>query len=164
MLFTCIQIFLARIVDVSLGTIRTVYFVKGKTIEPFIIAFFEVLIWYVIAKEALNTEGNTFLIASFYAGGYATGTLIGSKISKKIISSDMEVQAIIKNSKEIEIDLKNNNYKYSIIPLKDNKNVMLYVGVSSKKIDELIKIIKKYEKHATILINETKLINNNILK
>ena len=63
-LLTCLEIFAARIIDVSLGTLRTVLFVKGKTIEPFIIAFFEVLVWYAVAKEALNTTGNTVLIAS----------------------------------------------------------------------------------------------------
>ena len=76
-IFTCLKIFAARIVDVSLGTLRTRYFVKGKTIEPFIIAFVEVLIWFVVAREALNTDGNMFFIAISYAGGYATGTLIG---------------------------------------------------------------------------------------
>ena len=159
----CLKIFFARIIDVSIGSVRTITMVRGKSIISALLAFIETIIWFIVAKEALLNV-NSIIIPIVYSAGYATGTLIGSKISKKIISSDMEVQAIIKNSKEIELDLKNNNYKYSIIPLKDNKNVMLYVGVSSKKIDELIKIIKKYEKHATILINETKLINNNILK
>ena len=59
-IFKCLEIFLARIVDVSLGTLRTVYFVKGKVIEPFIIAFFEILVWYAVAKEALNTGKSVY--------------------------------------------------------------------------------------------------------
>lgn len=39
MLFICIKIFLARIVDVSLGTVRTVLVVKGKNFTPAIVAF-----------------------------------------------------------------------------------------------------------------------------
>ena len=63
----CLEIFLARIVDVSLGTVKTYLLVKGKTIEPFFIAFIEILVWYAVAREALNTEGNTILIALSYS-------------------------------------------------------------------------------------------------
>ena len=65
----CLEIFLARIVDVSLGTIKTFFLVKGKTIEPFFLAFIEIIVCYAVAKEALNTKGNTIAIAiSSYLG------------------------------------------------------------------------------------------------
>ena len=76
MLYICIKIFLARIVDVSLGTIRTVLVVKGKNITPAIVAFFEVLIWFYAAREALNTNIDSIFIPIFYAGGYAAGTYL----------------------------------------------------------------------------------------
>ena len=43
------------------------------------------LIWFLIAREALNTTGNMLFIAVSYAGGYATGTFIGSKLSKLLV-------------------------------------------------------------------------------
>ena len=96
MILTCLEIFCARIIDVSLGTLRTVFFVRGKTIQPFLIAFFEVLIWYAVARQALNATGNQILIAVSYAGGYATGTFIGSKLSQKLIKGILGVQIIVK--------------------------------------------------------------------
>ena len=39
MLLLCIKIFLARIIDVTLGTMRTVLVVRGKKFTPAIIAF-----------------------------------------------------------------------------------------------------------------------------
>ena len=51
MFIICLKIFLARIVDVSLGTIRTVLVVKGKNLTPAIVAFFEVLIWFVVLEK-----------------------------------------------------------------------------------------------------------------
>ena len=56
LVFLCIKIFCCRIIDVSMGTIRTINVVKGKTLIGAVIGFFEVLIWFLIVKDALNTE------------------------------------------------------------------------------------------------------------
>ena len=168
-ILTCLKIFAARIVDVTLGTIRTVFFVKGRTIEPFIIAFFEVLVWYIVAREAINTTGNPYLIAIFYAGGYATGTFIGSLISNKFIKGYASIQVI---TKEDNLNLINNlrkkGYAVSVIELKDdydgkNKD-MLYIEVSNKRIKEVTSIVKKFAKDAFLVVNETKLVQNGLLK
>ena len=115
----CIEIFLARIIDVSLGTVKTILLVKGKTITPFFIAIFEILVWYLVAREALNTEEDTILIGVSYALGYATGTLIGSKLSK-YIKGVVGVQIISNNTNKLVNILRNNGYVLSVIELKNN--------------------------------------------
>ncbi len=169
MLLTCLKIFTARIIDVTLGTLRTVFFVKGKVIEPFVIAFFEVLIWYLVAKEALNTVGNTFYIAVSYAGGYATGTFIGSYLSNKLIKGIVGVQVIIEEGYDKLINkLRKKGYGVSVIELKndyDGKNKdMLYIQVSNRKLKELTKLIRQYDKNAFLVVNETKLVQNGFVK
>lgn len=168
-IFTCLKIFAARIIDVSLGTLRTVFVVKGKTLEPFIIAFFEVLIWFIVAREALNTEGNMILIAISYAGGYATGTLIGSKLSRWLVKGVIGVQVVIKeNSTKLIETLREKGYAVSVIELKndyDGKNKdMLYIGINNNKLKEVTKIIKDYDSSAFIVVNETKLVQNGLIK
>lgn len=168
-LLTCLKIFTARIIDVSLGTIRTVLFVKGKTIEPFLVAFFEVIIWFLVAKEALNTEGNLFFIAVSYAGGYATGTYIGSILSSKFIKGIVGVQVVInKDSDNLIKKLRSLGYAVSVIELKNdyegkNKD-MLYIQINNKKLKDLTKIIKDYDSSAFIVVNETKLVQNGLVK
>lgn len=168
-IFTCLKIFAARIIDVSLGTIRTVFVVKGKTLEPFVIAFFEVLIWFIVAREALNTEGNMILIATSYAGGYATGTLIGSKLSRWLVKGVIGVQVVVKeNSTKLIETLREKGYAVSVIELKndyDGKNKdMLYIGINNNKLKEVTKIIKEYDSSAFIVVNETKLVQNGLIK
>lgn len=168
-IFTCLKIFAARIIDVSLGTIRTVFVVKGKTLEPFVIAFFEVLIWFIVAREALNTEGNMILIAISYAGGYATGTLIGSKLSRWLVKGVSGVQVVVKeNSTKLIETLREKGYAVSVIELKndyDGKNKdMLYIGINNNKLKEVTKIIKDYDSSAFIVVNETKLVQNGLIK
>ena len=169
LLLKCLKIFLARIADVSLGTFRTILCVKGKTIEPFIIAFFEVLIWYVVAKEALNTSGNTFFIASSYALGYATGTYIGTILSKVLIKGVVGVQIIVKeNNEKLIKKLRKIGYAVSIIELKNdyegkNKD-MLFIEVNNKRLKELTRIVKEFDNNAFIVVNDTKFIQNGFLK
>ena len=81
----CIIIFFARVIDVSLATFVTVLTVKGKRALATIIGFIDVLIWFLVVKEALNTDIKSIWIAFSYAGGYALGTFIGTTLSNKLI-------------------------------------------------------------------------------
>ena len=169
MLLKCLEIFAARIVDVTLGTIRTVFFVKGKTIEPFIIAFFEVLVWYIVAREAINTQMNMWIVAIFYAAGYATGTYIGSKLSQIFIKGVVGVQIVLKKgSDKFVAKLRKLGYAVSVILLKNdyegNDKDMLYIQISNRKLKELTDLVNKYDKEAFMVVNETKLVHNGFIK
>ena len=62
---TCFKIFFARILDVSLNTIRTTLVIKGKTFIVAIIAFLEITIWFLVARTALNIDLNIVIILSY---------------------------------------------------------------------------------------------------
>jgi len=78
-----IIIFCARIVDVSLGTLRIIFVSKGERFKAPIIGFFEVFIWIVVISEIL-ARANTMLSYVSYAAGYATGNFVGIMIEQKI--------------------------------------------------------------------------------
>ncbi|MDD1693321.1 MAG: DUF5698 domain-containing protein [Methanoregula sp.] len=76
-------IFLARIGDVSMETIRVIYISRGiKYLAP-IIAFFEIIIWLLAMEVVMSDLSN---IANFfaYAFGFATGTYVGLVIEEKL--------------------------------------------------------------------------------
>lgn len=170
MILTCLKIFLARIVDVSLGTIRTVLVVKGKNITPAIVAFFEVLIWFFAAREALNGEFNSILIPIFYAGGYATGTYVGTYISNNWVNGLIGVQAIINENKESNMlrEIRNKGFGVSVVKLKNPynniKKDMLIIQLNKNKLKKLTSVIRKNDPDAFVVINETKYVQNGILK
>ena len=62
----CIEIFFARIIDVSLGTIRTVIVVKGKNLIGSILGFFEVTVWFLVVEQALTTSNNNIFIINIF--------------------------------------------------------------------------------------------------
>lgn len=73
----------ARICDVSVGTLRTVFMIAGYRRFAVVLGFFEVLIWVLAAGWALkHLDQWTAVVA--YAGGYATGILVGMTIENRI--------------------------------------------------------------------------------
>lgn len=169
MLKLCIGIFFARLIDVSLGTVRTILSVKGKTILATVIAFFEVLIWFLVAREALNTDINSLWIPLSYSLGFATGTLLGIVISKHFISGLMCVQVITKKNNEALINaIRQNGYGLSIVSLNNDydeiKKEMLIIELNKKSLKRLVSIIKKVEPSAFLMINETKVVQNGFIK
>lgn len=74
-------IFFMRIADVSLGTLRIGFLVRGKRRLAGLFGFFESLIWLFAAAQVLsNLESVWQFIA--YAAGYATGTMMGVSIER----------------------------------------------------------------------------------
>lgn len=169
MFFICLRIFLARVVDVTLGTLRTILIVKGKKNEAGIIAFFEVFIWFLVAKEALDNVDESLFIAIFYSLGFAVGTYIGIKITNKYIDSYLSAQVIVKKDNTLLIkNLRNKGYAVSIASLKNEKdNIkkdLLLVSINRKNAKELSSIVKKYDSSAFIIFNETKYVQNGLIK
>ena len=164
----CIKVFFGRIFDVSLGTIRTIMTVKGKKIYATTIGFFEVFIWFITVREALNTNVSSLWIAFSYALGYATGTFIGSTIAEKFIKGTLSIQVITssKNDKLVN-ELRNIGYAVSVINAKgkDNKEkYMLYMEINKKNLSEIKDFIKNIDENAFIVVSETKLVQNGFIK
>ena len=169
MIALCLQIYFARILDVTLSTIRTFYTLKGKTIFSSILSFFEVVIWFLVARQALNVDLDSLWIPISYSLGYATGILIGSFISNNFIKGIENVTIITKKENDILINtLRNNGFGISIIDLKNDfdnvKKQMLVIEVDKRYLKKLIKIVKSIDKDAFISISETKQIENGVLK
>lgn len=159
----CLKIFFVRIIDVSLGTIRTIVTVKDKKKLASCIGFIEVFVWFVIVKEALNTDSTSIWIAIFYALGFATGTYIGTYLSSKYIKGNFGVQVITSNLNLIK-NLRNEGYAVTVIDVRghneDIEKFMLFIEIDKSKFNHLRDYIKKYDDKAFIVVNETKYVQN----
>ena len=166
LLFLCLKIFFVRIIDVSLGTVRTIISVKGNNLIASLIGFVEITVWFLVVKEALNTDENSLWIVFSYASGFATGTYIGGILSNKFIQSNLGVQVITTNINLVDI-LRDNGYGVSVLDIKgkkDEKKYMLYISITNKNYDELEKIIKSLDEKAFIVVNEIKALENGFIK
>ncbi|MFH1672956.1 MAG: DUF5698 domain-containing protein [Pseudomonadota bacterium] len=83
-LLTGLAIFFARICDVSLGTIRTIATVQGRTKAAFVLGFFEISIWITVVSAVVHKIATAPILGLFYALGYATGNAVGIMVERKM--------------------------------------------------------------------------------
>lgn len=76
-LLTCLLIICGRIVDVTIGTTRTLFVVQGRRALASILGFFEVVIWIFIVARVINGLSGNILYACSYGLGFALGNFMG---------------------------------------------------------------------------------------
>ncbi|HSM39245.1 MAG TPA: DUF2179 domain-containing protein, partial [Afifellaceae bacterium] len=88
-----LAIFFARIMDVSLGTVRTIVVFRGHRLLAAVIGFFEIVIWVIAAGQVLQNLDAWYLIVA-YAGGFGVGNYIGIWLESKLAIGREMVSAI----------------------------------------------------------------------
>jgi uncharacterized protein YebE (UPF0316 family) len=99
-LWTGILIFTARICDVSIGTIRTIVTVQGRTVIAFILAIFEISIWVTVVSTVISQIKDRPLLVVFYAFGYATGNVVGIMVERKLAFGSVILRIITRSAGE----------------------------------------------------------------
>jgi len=93
-LLTGLIIFVARICDVSIGTIRTIVTVQGRTVVAFILAIFEITLWILVASTVITQIREKPVLVIFYALGYATGNVVGILVERKLAFGSIILRVI----------------------------------------------------------------------
>lgn len=108
-------IFLARITDVSINTVRIIFVMGGNKFISTILGFFESLIWLLAIKQIFNHLDNWVAYIA-YPGGFAMGILVGMMIEERLALGKVVVRAI--TSEDLHDILKymvNKNLRYTLI-------------------------------------------------
>jgi len=151
-------IFISRVCDVTLGTLRHVFISKGyKTIVPFL-GFFEVLIWLIVVAQIMKKIENWACYIG-WASGFATGTYVGLLIEEKL-ALGMQIVRIITNQDcdQLITDLKAGNHGLTIIDGQGAKGPVkiLFTIVKRTEMRALVDIIHKDNPNAFYTIEDIK--------
>jgi uncharacterized protein YebE (UPF0316 family) len=76
-------IFLLRVCDMSLDTLRVLFVVRGQRALAWFLGFFQSLVWVVAITTVLSHLDNLWNVVG-YAGGFATGNVIGMVIEERL--------------------------------------------------------------------------------
>lgn len=88
-------IFLARVFDVTLGTLRIIFTSRGlRNLAP-VLGFVETFVW-IIAVSSLVKHAQNVAAYVGYAGGFAMGTFVGMMIESRLAMGTITVRAIIR--------------------------------------------------------------------
>jgi len=87
-------VFLARVTDVTLGTLRIIFISRGKKNIAPILGFFEVFIWITIVSQIVSHAHNLLAYVA-YAAGFAAGNYVGMYIEGRLAIGTQVVLAIV---------------------------------------------------------------------
>lgn len=76
-------IFMARVTDVSLGTMRIIFLARGGRKLTTVLSFLEILIWLMAIRQIFSHLNNPMCYLA-YACGFATGSYVGILIEHKL--------------------------------------------------------------------------------
>ena len=82
-ILTPVLIFLARVTDVSMGTVRLICVTRGQRLVAVLLGFFELLIW-VFAVSSVFAHLDRWINIVAFAGGFAAGNALGMSIEARL--------------------------------------------------------------------------------
>ncbi|WP_373492987.1 DUF2179 domain-containing protein [Aquiflexum sp.] len=108
-------IFCARVMDVSINTLRIMFVLNGKKKIAPILGFFEAMIWLLAIGQIFQNINNPMSYVA-YAGGFAMGTFVGMTIEEKLALGRVLVRVITPEPMPDLIEyMKERNYRFTSV-------------------------------------------------
>lgn len=145
-------IFLLRLIDMSLDTLRVLFVMRGQRVIVWILGVTTSIIYVVAISNVLTGSKHPFTILC-YGVGYATGNVLGMRIEERLAIGFMQVNVVSQNKgREIASALRDRGY--GVTQLKGegmNGTVdLVSTSVKRKQAKDVRKIIEKIDEKAFI--------------
>jgi uncharacterized protein YebE (UPF0316 family) len=156
-LLTFLLIVLARITDVSLGTIRMVSVVQGRRTFAAVLGFFEALVFIsVVAKVLLNMNQPIYAIA--YGLGFSTGTFLGMVIEQRLAFGKQLVFLLTPKGPQLAEILRAGDYRITELngQTRDGYLRILCVEIARRQVNKLISIASAVDQQCIVIVNDVR--------
>lgn len=157
-------IFLSRIADQSIGTLRLIFVSKGyKYIAP-ILGFFEVIIWLLAVTQIFKQLDNFFYYIA-YGAGFAAGNYLGMLLEERISLGNVVVRIIPKKdtTKLVEA-MRLKNYGITLMDAQGSRGPVqiVFTIIPRKSLKQLVELIDIYNPNAFYSVEEVKNVSHGI--
>jgi len=153
-----VLIFVARLVDVSLGTLRIIFISHGlKYIAP-LVGFLEINIWLLAIGQIIQNLDN-LACSLAYAGGFALGAFIGILIEEKLSIGMVMVRVICKHDvSELVKSLREAQYGVTIHDAEGLKGPVkiIFAVIRRGDLPDVLNRIHKIHPHAFYSVEDVR--------
>jgi len=157
-------IFIARVADVSLGTVRVIFIARGlKYLAP-VVGFFEIIIWLLAIGQIMQNLTNPLCYIA-YAGGFATGNYVGIWIAEKLSLGVVLIRVITsKDALELLEYLKSAEYGVTSVDAQGSagKVQVVFTIVRRREVASVVNLIKQFNPKAFYTIEEVGFVEEGI--
>ncbi|GMQ28829.1 DUF2179 domain-containing protein [Algoriphagus confluentis] len=151
-------IFVARIGDVSINTLRIMFMMNGKKSIVPVLGFFEAMIWLLAIGQIFQNVNNPFSYIA-YAGGFAMGTFVGMTLDEKLALGRVLVRVITPHPlpKLLEF-MKEKNYRFTSVGAEGRygKVNLLFTVMKRDQLQTFIGKVKECDERAFYTIESVK--------
>ena len=137
-------IFIARITDVSINTIRIIYVLGGRRLTATVLGFFESFIWLMAIRQIFEHLDNWICYIA-YPGGFAMGILVGMMIEERIAYGKVIVRIITrKDVTELLAFLNKHQFRYTKVNAEgpDGHENLVFTVLQREHLESLLSQMK----------------------
>ena len=158
-ILTGIFVFFAKIFDVSIGTVRIIITVQGRTVIAFVLGLIEVMIWLLVVSTVINQVREVPILIAFYSFGYATGNFVGIIIERKLAFGITILRVITRNAGKVIADyLRKEGQPVTVFVGEGMKGPVneLYIACRRRDIKWILPEVKRLDKQAFYVIEQAR--------
>jgi len=154
----------ARIVDVSLGTLRIIFVSKGFRLMASVMGFFEVLIWIIVISQVMqNLDSIVNYLA--YAFGFAAGSFVGMTIEKRLSLGMVIIHVITAlNAQELIAFMRKEGYGVTVLNAEgaSGKVKVILTVIKRSDITRVIEHIKRFNPKAFYTVEDIQTVTEGV--
>lgn len=157
-------IFIARVLDVSLGTVRVIFISRGLKYMAPLIGFLEILIWLLAISQIMKNLSNPACYIA-YAGGFAMGNFVGIWIAEKLSLGVVLIRVITaKDASQLVEFLKSADYGVTSVDGHGTTGQVkvIFTIVPRREAQSVVGLIKKFNPKAFYSIEEVGFVEKGI--
>jgi uncharacterized protein YebE (UPF0316 family) len=151
---TAMLIFLLRIIDVSIGTVRVIYTIRGQKLVSATLGAIESGIWIFAISRAFKYVDNPMSMVG-WALGFATGTFVGIALEQWIGTGSVLVR-VISRSHAIRLRELLHSSGFGVTAVqgqgRDGNVLVIFVVTPRKRGKELISMIQQIDPEAFVTL------------
>ncbi len=154
-------IFLIRIVDVSLGTLRIIFINRNLRYWATVIGFFEVLIWILVIRQVLQ-QLNSPLCFVAYAAGFAAGNFVGMMLENRISIGKVIIRVITRKEALGLVDfLRTSGYGLTVVDAQGATGPVkvIFAIVERAEIATVAKAIREFNPNAFYSVEDVRFVS-----
>lgn len=162
-----VMIVVLKAIEVAMGTTRHILVNKGFRKQGALIAFFEIILWVFNASTVINNISAAPIKGLMYAGGYALGVLLGSRVENILAFGKVLIQTNTTDefSEEIACLLREHGIGVTAIEGKgkNSKRIILMTYANRKGKDNILKFINDIDPDAMITITDVSTLRGGVV-
>jgi uncharacterized protein YebE (UPF0316 family) len=138
-------IFLARICDVSINTIRIIYMLGGRRVTSTMLGFFEAFIWLMAIRQIFQHLDNWVCYIA-YPAGFASGVFVGMIIEERIAYGKVIVRIITrKDVVELISYLNSQMFRYTKVDAEgpNGHENLVFTVLQRERLDDLLNKLRE---------------------